>query len=66
MDWQIRIPEDEELDRRKVKRLLLDYDMTPGAAFRQLIRRVQSGEITLLNDTPKNAQVHNGVKERAS
>lgn len=63
MDWQIRIPEDEELDRRKVKRLLLDYDMTPGAAFRQLIQRVQSGEITLFHDTLKNTRVH---EERAS
>ena len=66
MDWQIRIPEDEELDRRDVKRLLLEYDLTPGAAFRQLIRRVQSGEIVLFNDTAKNARLHNGVKERAS
>lgn len=61
--WNVNVREDEALDRKKIKRLALEYDFpTVGDLFRHLVGRVISGEITLSHDTAKYARMDNGVQ----
>lgn len=59
--WNVNVREDEVLDRKTIKHLVLKYDFkTPGDMFRHLVERVISGEITLSNGNRNYARTHNG------